>query len=53
MDREGNKRTTTEVRAQTMQMLGSRDDRPSTEPKAPAPQVAEPEQAYEEDDVPF
>lgn len=62
-DRDGNKRYTTEIRAQRFQMLGSRADaddhrnpEPSNAPSEPseAPQVAEPASAsYEEDDVPF
>jgi len=62
-DRDGNKRTTTEVKCQFFQMLGSRDsvdNRPAAQPAAePAAaqdtsRVAEPASAsYEEDDVPF
>ncbi len=55
-DREGNKRYTTEVRAQRVQMLGRRDDQPHATPADVAgsqPQVAEPEQGYDEDDIPF
>lgn len=53
-DREGNKRTTTEIRAHRFQMLGSRqDDRPPVESPQPTPAVAEPEAAYDEDDIPF
>ena len=51
-DRDGNKRYTTEVRAQRVQMLGRADDRPSV-PAESAPKVAEPQAGYEEDDVPF
>jgi single-strand DNA-binding protein len=50
-DREGNKRTTTEIRAQRVQMLGRPDERAA--PAAPAEQVAEPEPAFDDDDVPF
>jgi len=54
-DREGNKRYTTEVRAQRVQMLGGRgDDRaPAEAPVDAAAQVAEPEAGYDEDDIPF
>lgn len=62
-DRDGNKRYTTEIKAQRFNMLGSRNDADSQrqpEPQnapsepTPAPQVAEPVSAsYEEDDVPF
>jgi len=52
-DRDGNKRYTTEVRCQRMQMLGSRSDR-ETEPRGVPTAVAEGgEPTYEEDDVPF
>jgi len=51
-DRDGNKRYTTEVRAQRVQMLGRADDRPAAVPDK-APQVAEPDAGYEEDDIPF
>lgn len=55
-DREGQKRYTTEIRAQRFQMLGRASDRD----RAPVPagggsqQVAEPAgPGYEEDDIPF
>jgi single-strand DNA-binding protein len=55
-DREGNKRYTTEVRAQRIQFLGRPDDRGA----APAPSAApaaedagEPGGGYSEDDIPF
>lgn len=54
-DREGNKRYTTEIRAQRFQMLG----RPSEQREAtgsapqPAPAVAESPAGYEDDDIPF
>jgi single-strand DNA-binding protein len=54
-DREGNKRYTTEVRAQRVQMLGgrpgSRDEAPEDERTAAS--VAEPDSGFEEDDIPF
>lgn len=50
-DRDGNKRYTTEIRAQRFQMLGARDDRAPSE--APKTAVAEPEPGYEDDDIPF
>ena len=55
-DREGNKRQTTEVRAQRFQMLGSRadsagDTAAAASPTAPA--VAEPDKGFAEDDIPF
>jgi len=53
-DREGNKRYTTEVKAQIFQMLGSRQDAPASDERATAsPATAEPDAAYEEDDIPF
>jgi single-strand DNA-binding protein len=54
-DREGNKRYTTEVRAQRVQMLGRRDDhQPVAAPgTSPAADGAEPQAGYEEDDIPF
>ncbi len=48
-DRDGNKRYTTEVRAQRVQLLG----RPSPAPEPAEPEVAEPEAEFTEDDVPF
>ena len=51
-DRDGNKRYTTEVKAQRFQMLGRRDEAPvATSQEAPA--VAEPDAGYSEDDIPF
>jgi single-strand DNA-binding protein len=54
-DREGNKKYTTEVRAQRFQMLGRRDDAPVPVAggQKEAPAIAEPEAAYSEDDIPF
>lgn len=52
-DRDGNKKYTTEVRAQRFQMLGKRDDAPVSGGQPEAPAVAEPDAAYSEDDIPF
>ena len=56
-DRDGNKRQTTEVRAQRFQMLGRRDeqdDAPASPAPAPEPTaVAEKGPGFEEDDIPF
>ena len=53
-DREGNKRYTTEVRTVNFQMLGSRGDRSEAAPVGEEAQsTAEPEAAFEDDDVPF
>ncbi len=57
-DREGNKRYTTEVRAQRFQMLGRASDHPVAPAAEGAPAVAEPGGGgggggYEEDDIPF
>jgi len=51
-DREGNKRYTTEVRAQRVQMLGKPSDR-DADADDQGRAVAEPDSGYEEDDVPF
>ncbi len=53
-DREGQKRYTTEVRAQTFQMLGVRPTE-TGEPaeRAPAQVTAEPETGFDDDDIPF
>ena len=51
-DRDGNKRYTTEVRAQRVQMLGRAQDRESV-PAGGGEQVAEPERGFDEDDIPF
>ena len=51
-DRDGNKRYTTEVRAQRIQFLGGRpDDRGGA--VAPVEEAAEPAPGYAEDDIPF
>jgi len=56
-DREGNKRYTTEVKAQRFQMLGRPADAPAAPPADAEPAaktaVAEPEPGYAEDDIPF
>lgn len=51
-DRDGNKRTTTEVRAQRLQLLGRPDDRQAQPAAQPEEEVAEPA-SYGEDDIPF
>ncbi len=51
-DREGNKRTTTEVRAQRLQLLGRPDDRQAPAAGQGEEEVAEPA-AFGEDDIPF
>ena len=52
-DRDGNKRYTTEVRAQRVQMLGRPDDRQPVAAGAPDQEVAEPGGGFDEDDIPF
>lgn len=54
-DRDGNKRYTTEVRAQRVQMLGRADEARNEMPaSAGTPAVAEADAGgYEEDDIPF
>ena len=53
-DREGHKRYTTEVRAQTFQLLGVRPTEGGDAPeRAPAHATAEPEAGFVEDDIPF
>jgi single-strand DNA-binding protein len=53
-DRDGNKRYTTEVRAQRLQLLGRPDDRGPAPGGGPAPDEAgEPSGAFAEDDIPF
>ncbi len=51
-DRDGNKRYTTEVRAQRFQMLGQPGDRQQTRAE-PSHAVAEPESGFSDDDIPF
>jgi len=57
-DRDGNKRQTTEIRAQRFQMLGRRDEEPEASvAQAPASgepaAVAEKGPGFQEDDIPF
>ena len=53
-DKEGNKRYTTEVRAQRLQLLGRPDDRGgSGGGGAPAEDAGEPAGAFADDDIPF
>ena len=52
-DREGNKRYTTEVRAQRLQLLGRPDDRGASAGAAPAEELGEPSGGFAEDDIPF
>jgi single-strand DNA-binding protein len=57
-DRDGNKRYTTEVKAQRLQLLGRAEDRApvgaaSAGTPATADEVAEPGGGYGEDDIPF
>jgi single-strand DNA-binding protein len=52
-DRDGNKRYTTEVKAQTMQFLGRPDDRGVSSNSAPAEEMGEPAGGIAEDDIPF
>jgi single-strand DNA-binding protein len=51
-DRDGNKRYTTEIIANTMQMLGRAGDQPKEVPESEPPQAEEPTPP-ELDDVPF
>lgn len=51
-DRDGNKRYTTEIRAQRFQMLGRRGEAPAA-PAEEAGAVAEPEAGIVDDDIPF
>jgi single-strand DNA-binding protein len=54
VDRDGNKRYTTEVRAQRLQLLGRADDRTGGPAGgAPAEEVGEPAGGFAEDDIPF
>jgi len=53
-DRDGNKRYTTEVRAQRFQMLGSREGRQEAAAVTEEAHAAsEPGSSFDEDDVPF
>jgi len=52
-DREGNKRYTTEVRAQRIQLLGRPDDRGAASGGPPAEETGEPAAGFAEDDIPF
>jgi single-strand DNA-binding protein len=52
-DRDGNKRYTTEVRAQRLQFLGRPDDRQAGPAAAPVEEAGEPVGGYAEDDIPF
>ncbi len=51
-DKEGNKRQTTEIVAQTVQFLGSRGDGPSRDAPEPPPPSG-PSPAADGDDIPF
>jgi single-strand DNA-binding protein len=55
VDRDGNKRYTTEVRAQRLQLLGRAEDRgaSSTAGGAAPEEVGEPAGGFAEDDIPF
>lgn len=52
-DREGNKRYTTEARAQRLQLLGRPDDRGAAASAAPVEESGEPSGGFAEDDIPF
>jgi single-strand DNA-binding protein len=52
-DREGNKRYTTEVRAQRLQLLGRPDDRAPATAGAAVEETGEPSGGFAEDDIPF
>jgi single-strand DNA-binding protein len=52
-DRDGNKRSTTEIRAQRFQMLGRPGEAASGGESVQAERVAEPQADFEEDDIPF
>jgi single-strand DNA-binding protein len=53
-DREGNKRYTTEVRAQRLQLLGRPDDRgPAPAGGSPPDEALEPSGGIADDDIPF
>jgi single-strand DNA-binding protein len=54
VDRDGNKRYTTEVRAQRLQLLGRAEDRGAPSAGGSAPdEVGEPAGGFAEDDIPF
>ena len=54
VDRDGNKRYTTEVRAQRLQLLGRAEDRAGAPAAASSPEeVGEPAGGYADDDIPF
>jgi single-strand DNA-binding protein len=54
VDRDGNKRYTTEVRAQRLQLLGRAEDRGGPAPAgAASEEVGEPAGGFAEDDIPF
>ncbi len=52
-DRDGNKRQTTEVRAQRFQMLGRRDEQADASASPEPTAVAETGPGFQEDDIPF
>src|SRR5262245_43673995 len=52
-DRDGNKRYTTEVRAQRLQFLGRPDDRAGSSSGPQVEEAGEPAAGYAEDDIPF
>lgn len=52
-DRDGNKRTTMEIRAHRIQLLGRPEERLAAVSPAVAEEVAEPEPTFGEDEVPF
>lgn len=52
-DREGQKRYTTEVRAQRFQLLGRADDRAAVPAGSGIEEVAEPSGGLQDDDIPF
>ena len=55
-DKDGNKRTTTEVRVQRVQMLGSRGEggaEGAVKGEMASPQFSEPDPEFSDDDIPF
>ncbi len=52
-DRDGNKRQTTEIRAQRFQMLGRRDEQADASASPEPTAVAETSAGFQEDDIPF